>query len=138
MAEARHAPPWRPHSLAEVARRALETPRTFDPRLREFLDTFYSEPAGRAAGIADEPESVGVVQDVYLAAVAEHLARAHDLHTPDWTAGPRRFLKEPYFAGGLEALKAILIVESPAAFRRRLIFVSADALDRPQRTVGAA
>jgi hypothetical protein len=30
-------------------------------------------------------------------------------------------------------LKAILIVESPSAFRRRLIFISADGLSRPRR-----
>jgi hypothetical protein len=34
---------------------------------------------------------------------------------------------------GLESLKAILTVESPAAFRRRLLFVGKDALDRPRR-----
>ena len=30
-------------------------------------------------------------------------------------------------------LKATLLVESPLAFRRRLIFISADALSRPHR-----
>ena len=33
----------------------------------------------------------------------------------------------------LESLKAILTVESPVAFRRRLLFVGKDALDRPRR-----
>jgi hypothetical protein len=32
----------------------------------------------------------------------------------------------------LEGLKALLLVESPLAFRRRQIFVSADALSRPR------
>ena len=37
-----------------------------------------------------------------------------------------------FFAGGLGSLKARLIVESPSAFRRRLIFVSHDGLHRPR------
>jgi hypothetical protein len=53
------------------------------------------------------------------------------LDAPAWTEKPQRFLREPFFAGGLESLKAILIVESPSAFRRRLIFISADGLSRP-------
>jgi hypothetical protein len=54
---------------------------------------------------------------------------------PAWTDEPKRFLTEPYFAGALESLKAMLIADSPAAFRRRLIFVSADALSRPRRAL---
>jgi len=54
---------------------------------------------------------------------------------PAWTEEPERFLREPLFAGGLESLKAILIVESPSAFRRRIIFISADGLSRPHRAM---
>ena len=35
-------------------------------------------------------------------------------------------MHSPFFAGGLESLKASLLVESPVAFRRRMIFVSAN------------
>lgn len=38
-----------------------------------------------------------------------------------------------YFPSGLESLKATLLVESPTAFRRRLIFVGADPLYRPRK-----
>ena len=41
-------------------------------------------------------------------------------------------LNRPFFAGGLNSLNAILTVESPAAFRRRLLFISKDALSRPR------
>jgi hypothetical protein len=34
------------------------------------------------------------------------------------------------------ALKAMLFVESPSAFRRRMIFVSRDALSRPREQTG--
>ena len=119
----------RPRSLAEVADRVAEG---FDARLREFLDTFYTATeSGRGEALAVEPVPVGRIHDAYLAAVAEHLAQRFGLAVPDWTDAPRRFLVAPFFAGGLESLKAILIAESPAAFRRRLIFVIADALSRP-------
>jgi hypothetical protein len=52
--------------------------------------------------------------------------------------GWHRFLREPFFSGGLESLKAILIVESPSAFRRRLIFISADGISRPHRSFAAS
>jgi len=54
------------------------------------------------------------------------------LAVPPWVDEPYRFLVKPFFAGGLENLKAILLVESPLAFRRRQIFVSANALSRPR------
>ena len=66
----------------------------------------------------------------YALAVAEHLASRFGLSIPPWTDGAERFLDKPFFAGGLESLKAILLVESPSAFRRRQIFVSANALSR--------
>ena len=46
-------------------------------------------------------------------------------------------VRRPFFAGELESLKALLTVQSPAAFRRRLLFVSSDALDRPRRQTAA-
>ena len=87
--------------------------------------------ADRGDALAEEPIGAGRVEDAYLAALAEHLASRDRMDTPAWTEKPERFLREPFFAGGLESLKAILIVESPSAFRRRLIFISADGLSRP-------
>ena len=58
---------------------------------------------------------------------------SEQMRIPDWVEKPDRFLNEPFFAGGLDSLKATLLVESPLAFRRRLIFISANALSRPRR-----
>jgi hypothetical protein len=88
---------------------------------------------GRSGALEKEPLKVGAIEDAYLAALAEHLALSERTSVPHWTEEPCRFLKEPFFAGHLESLKAILLVESPLAFRRRLIFVSADGLARPCR-----
>ena len=68
--------------------------------------------------------------NAYLAAVAETLCREASLPPPAWTESPLCYLHRPWFAGGLETLKAILLVESPVPFRRRNLFVSANALTR--------
>jgi hypothetical protein len=124
----------RPGKIAEIARRVASREDRFDPAVREFLDSWQgmSQPS-RAQALAEEPPRVGRVEDAYLGALAEHLASEADLPSPGWTEKPERFLEEPFFAGGLESLKATLIVESPSAFRRRLIFISADGLTRPRR-----
>ena len=123
----------RPKTLLEVSQRAKAGTQNFDPALREFLDEFYSCPEERQAAMADEPVLLDDIKDAYLAAVAEHLAMRFDLSAPDWAEAHGRPLRRAFFAGGLESLKATLTVESPAAFRRRLLFVSKNALDRPSR-----
>lgn len=130
--KARAAVTPRPATLEEVAAR-VRAGAPFDPVLREFLDEFYSaQPETMVRTIARAPASVGVMHDAYLAAVAEHLALRFRLSVPPWVEEPSRFLAQPFFAGGLENLKATLLVESPLAFRRRQIFVSANALSRPR------
>jgi hypothetical protein len=70
------------------------------------------------------------VQDAYLAATAEELARQFNLRLPAWTLAEERKLHRPWFASPLAALRAVLIVESPAGFRSRNLFVSDNALSR--------
>ena len=123
----------RPGSLFEVSQRVAMGRQAFDPAVREFLDEFYGNAERQAEAIRERPELLDDVKDAYLAAVAEHLSNAYGLATPEWVEGHGRPLKRAFFSGGLESLKAILTVESPAAFRRRLLFVGKDALDRPRR-----
>ncbi|HSZ75579.1 MAG TPA: hypothetical protein VK779_12230 [Rhizomicrobium sp.] len=129
----------RPGTIAEIAQWAKTHSQRFDASVREFLDQWQSMPQiMRAAAIAQEPASIGVIQDAYLAGLAEHLALSDHMEVPEWVQESDRFLDVPFFAGGLESLKAILLVESPLAFRRRLIFISADALSRPLRKFNAS
>jgi len=128
----------RPAALDVVAVRTLGG-EPFDPLLREFLDEFYGANSDmRARAIADAPSRIDLIHDAYLAAVAEHLALRFGQPVPQWVEEPSRFLAKPFFAGGLESLKAILLVESPLAFRRRQIFVSANALSRPREHTASA
>jgi hypothetical protein len=122
----------RPRSIHGVSVRARNGVQPFDAALREFLDTFYANPELREDALRTCPVPLDDLRDAYLAATAEHLARCHDLMVPPWSEEHGRKLKRPFFAGGLESMKAQLTVESPAAFRRRLLFVSKNALFRPR------
>jgi hypothetical protein len=124
----------RPKTLAEVAQLALAG-ELFDRSLANFLDEFYLLPGTQA--LADIPPLLqprlgepGRVQDAYLAATAEELGRTYHLPIPEWTAAETRKLHRPWFASSLSALRAVLLLESPAAFRARNIFVSENALTR--------
>lgn len=127
---------WRPNTLAEVARRIADGEDTFDRALSEFLDTFYvwlreGQCATAQSAIADEPIPLAdPVLNAVLGAVGEHLARRWGLSVPTWTGHPSRFLKRPHFTTPLEGFKALCLAESPASFRRRLIFTEAEPLRR--------
>jgi hypothetical protein len=82
--------------------------------------------------IRQQPRPLDALQDAWLAAVAEHLARTDHLEIPYWAETQGLDLRHPFFAGKLQSLKARLTVESPTAFRRRMLFVSKDALFRPR------
>lgn len=128
----------RPHTLAEAARRR-NSGEDYSVLLREFLDHFYSALPDATYCIADEPEPLDDNQEhAFVGGMGEHLARRWNLPIPGWTNDPSRFLKRPYFTTPLEGLKALLIAESPAAFRRRLIFTEAEPLRRARMPVDGA
>lgn len=124
----------RPKTLAEVAELAARG-ESFDRCLANFLDEFVASPNARA--LADAPPLLapefgdnGRVQDAYLAATAEELARTRQFSVPAWVVDDSRKLHRPWFASSLAALRAVLLLESPPAFRSRNLFVSENALTR--------
>lgn len=124
----------RPKTLTEVAALAAQG-NSFDRCLANFLDEFYAAPntaalAAAPALLAPQFGDLGRVQDAYLGATAEELARRYSLPQPDWTVGENRQLHRPWFATPLAALRAVLLLESPPAFRSRNLFVSENALSR--------
>jgi hypothetical protein len=124
----------RPGTLAEAVRRYKSGQQKFSVALGEFLDEFYmyADAGSRYARVEECPEFIEEdVFDAYIGAVGEHLVRRWNLGVPpEWTDDPRRFLKFFWFPPGVEAEKPILLVESPMAFRRRMLFVEADPLRR--------
>lgn len=119
-------------TLAGVARRTLAG-EDFRFAVREFLDEFAlrSTDQLRSAAIAERPESTGEARyDAYLGALAEHIAVAHDLERPLWAVEPNRFLDRFWFLSDVAALRATAIAQSPAAFKRRGVFVPERSLYR--------
>lgn len=126
-----------PDTLADVARRTLAGD-SFDRCLGNFLDQFNLSP--EAAQLTEEPVllepslgELGRVQDAYLAATAEELLRRIKAPAPVWPAWieqETRKLHRPWFASQLAAVRAVLLLERPAGFRARNLFVSENALSR--------
>ena len=118
-------------TLARVARRT-SSGEAFDFAIREFLDEFALAPGGRRGrAIAERPRTTGHPrQDAYLGALAEHLAVTHGLERPRWCIESDRFLDRFWFPSPVPGFRALALAESPAAFRRRGIFIAASSLER--------
>jgi hypothetical protein len=94
----------------------------------EFLEEHGWEPAGtRDALLVREPAATGDEHwDVFLAAMAEHLAAKDGHAAPAWTEG--RTLRRFWFPFNTRAARADAVVHAPAAFRRRGVFIAAQEL----------
>jgi len=123
----------RPDSLHQVAAWS-ENRREFHYHLADFLDQFRIK--RQPTMLAQEPGRLatrfngGEVCDAYLAAVAVALAREVHAAPPDWARAESRKLSRPWFASPGAAVRAMLLLESPAPFRERNLFVSESALAR--------
>jgi hypothetical protein len=119
-----------PDSLRQVGERALAG-EPWRAAVRDFLDGFVlAEPEAQQALLEDEPPPFDIVGDAYVAALAEHLAFHHDLVRPAWCVQPSRFLRRMWFASDAPGLRASALQQSPAAFRRRGLFIGATTLQR--------
>ena len=126
----------RPASLAEVGRIALAGDgEAFCLAMDEFLDTFYldhPDTAAQAARVAEAPPMTGdAFRDAWIGAVGEHLANRWGFEVPDWTRrdGHAR-LDDPRFVPDSKAMRGMLVVGSPPAFRARMIFTVPEPLQR--------
>ncbi|MCA1673022.1 MAG: hypothetical protein LC799_12775 [Actinobacteria bacterium] len=119
-------------SVAGVARRVPDGD-AFLPAVRELVDEFnlLGNDNQRGRALAERPEPTGDPRhDAYLGALAEHLAAAAGIARPAWTCEPSRFLDRFWFVSEVKGFRALAIAESPAAFRRRGVFISQGALER--------
>jgi hypothetical protein len=119
-------------TLAGVAARILDDGE-LRVAVREFLDEFALLPRDelRARAIRERPEPTGDARaDAYLAALAEHLAARGHMPRPAWAQERDRFLDRFWFPNDVPGFRAMAIAQSPAAFRRRGIFIAGGALER--------
>src|ERR1700730_8101149 len=125
----------RPQPLAEVAHIAQGSASGFAMALDEFVDEFHLDHPDKAAQqrrLDAVPEPVGdPLVDAWIGAAGEHLAQRWGPSVPAWTQRPAHFaLEEPCFLPASRALRGVVIVESPPAFRSRLIFTGVQPLAR--------
>jgi len=94
----------------------------------EFLEEYRHEPDEARAGLlADEPHSTRDDRwDVFLAALAEHLATRDARGPAAWTAG--RGLDVFWFPFNTAAARVDAVVHAPASFRSRGIFIASEEL----------
>lgn len=106
----------------------------FSYAIRNFLDRFKSNPAPEL--LQDEPELLSQLigddgyADAFVASTAAYLCQVYGLNAPLWVNTSCRKMPYPHFGAKSPNMKAILLQESPAAFRVRNLFVSANALSR--------
>ena len=114
--------------------RSVKQQDDFDYALANFLDRFKKTPDLEM--LSEEPPVLRMLlnddglTDSFAAAAAAHLCQLHDLPFPEWVNKPSRRMKYPWLAATSHNLRMILLQESPAAFRIRNLFVSANALHR--------
>jgi hypothetical protein len=125
----------RPQILADVAEIARGNSSEFPVALDEFVDEFYLDHPDKMAQqrrLDVVPHSVAnPLVDAWIGATGEHLAQRWGLTVPNWTQRDFHFaLREPVFLPSDVALRGIVIVESPPAFRSRLIFTRVEPLAR--------
>jgi hypothetical protein len=123
-------PAYRPMIIArlgELMARADESRRW--RLIAEFLEEYrWESPAERPGLLDDEPLGTGDERwDVFLAALAEHLAARDGRGAPAWTE--LRSLRRLWFPFNTRAARVDALVNAPAAFRRRGVYVAAQELE---------
>ena len=106
--------------------------KLFSIRIANFADEFRRASNHQKIRMVEKPalHFKKRIHNSYFAACVESLCLEYHIPIPSWVQNEQYFLKTPFFAGGMESLKAFLLVESPLPFRRRNIFVSENALSR--------
>ena len=118
-------------TLADVASRT-NAGEDFFFCAREHLSALTLVPVGdRVALVADRPPDVADdVAQAYLGALAEHTCAAAGVAPPAWALERDRFLDRMWFGTDTPGLEPWCLVESPAAFRRRGLFITRGRLER--------
>jgi hypothetical protein len=123
--------PYRPMTLVDLAGHLSRTDADPDRwrLVAEFLEEYRHEPPEvRATLLAAEPPATGDERwDVFLAALAEHLAARDGHAAADWAY--ERRLRQFWLPFDTPFARADAIQHAPAAFRGRGIFVARQNLE---------
>lgn len=122
--------PYEPMNLVRLAALLVGTDDSLRWRLiAEFLEEYkWEPPTTRQTLLEEEPSSTRDVRwDVFLAALAEHLAAEDGRGAPKWTE--TRSLRRFWFPFNTPAARVDAVVHAPASFRRRGIFVAPQELE---------
>lgn len=80
---------------------------------------------------SDEPRPTGSARvDAALASLAEHVSRRDGWDTPAWAMRPSRYTKDWWFVTPFTGMHATALQQSPLSFRKRGVFITAEALSR--------
>lgn len=109
----------RPQTLNDIASRILGG-AMLPFMVKEFMDEWRKLPSPEK--LEQEPAHINAHADAFLAAMAECLATRMGVAAPEWANHETRFLETPSFWGRSSSMRELMLVETPAAFRRRLIF----------------
>lgn len=96
--------------------------------IAEFLEEHSWEPVDtRSDLLSEEPAPTGDEKwDVFLAALAEHLSARDGRAAPSWSES--RTLRRLWFPFNTDAARVDAIVNAPAAFRKRGVYVARQEL----------
>ncbi len=118
-------PDYQPMTLVALAEHQNGRDESYRWRLvAEFLEEYRHEPKAIRLGLLhEEPGPTGDPHwDVFLAALAEHLAAREGKAAADWVHSRR--LHNSWFPFDTASARADALVHSPASFRGRGIFIS--------------
>ncbi len=121
---------YQPLTVARLGRLLADADESLRWRLiAEFLEEYRWESAATRFGLlAQEPAGTGDERwDVFLAALAEHLAARDGRGAPSWVES--RSLRRFWFPFNTRAARVDAVVHAPAAFRRRGVYLAAQELE---------
>ena len=112
---------------AATIRMILDGFDSWKTHLFDVVDAFRAAPSGERLG--PPAEGLGARLHALCASTVEALCAEKGLRAPAWCGGVPP-LSHPWFVAGIENLKPTALVESPAWFRARNVFVLGNFLDR--------
>lgn len=130
MSDLNRRPAYKPLTLAQLGALMAGCDQSLRWRLvAEFLEEYrWEPPSTRASFLEDEPGGTRDERwDVFLAALAEHLAARDGRAAPMWAE--QRSLRRFWFPFNTPAARVDALVHAPAAFHRRGVYIAPQELD---------